>query len=85
MQWRWPRAPGPLLAVVVSAGLVAAFSLQDNGVAVVGDIPVGLPAVGLGGVTLADVQALLLPAVGVLVVGYTDNVAHGPRVRGAGR
>jgi len=74
VQRRWPRAPGPLLAVVVSAGLVTAFSLQDNGVAVVGDIPVGLPEFGLGGVTWADVQALLLPALGVLVVGYTDNV-----------
>ena len=49
--------PGPLLAVVVSAGLVTAFSLQDNGVVVVGDIPVGLPEVGLAGVTLADVQS----------------------------
>ncbi len=58
----------------MSAGLVTVFSLQDNGVAVVGDIPVGLPEVGLGGVTWADVQSLLLPAVGVLVVGYTDNV-----------
>jgi MFS superfamily sulfate permease-like transporter len=50
--------------------------LQDSGVEVVGDIPVGLPELGLAGVTLADVQLLLLPAVGVLVVAYNDNIVE---------
>ena len=71
--------------MVVSAGLVAAFSLQDSGVAVVGDIPVGLPELGLAGVTLADVQLLLLPAVGVLVVGVQRQHRGGAGVRRADR
>ena len=69
----WPRLPGPLLAVVFAIALVTLFGLDHHGVAVVGRVAGGLPrASGLP--SLADVQHLLLPAVGVLVVGYTDTV-----------
>jgi high affinity sulfate transporter 1 len=70
---RWfPRLPGPLLAVLLATAAVAAFDLQARGVAVVGPLPAGMPRPQLP--IPGDLPALLLPAVGVLVVGYTDNV-----------
>jgi MFS superfamily sulfate permease-like transporter len=74
LQWLLPLAPGPLIVVVLGAVVVAVFSLQDQGVAVVGAVPVGLPVPQLPGVSAADVVDLLFPALGVAIVGYTDNV-----------
>jgi SulP family sulfate permease len=72
VQWRFPGLPGPLLAVLLATAAVAAFDLERRGITVVGPIPHGLPTPALPDVD--DLQHLLLPAVGVLVVGYTDMV-----------
>ena len=71
-QWRFPRLPGPLLAVLLATVVTVMLDLEHRGIAVVGDIPAGLPHPSLP--SLDAYTALLLPAVGVLLVGYTDNV-----------
>jgi high affinity sulfate transporter 1 len=68
----WPGAPGALIAVALMTGLVAITDLDQHGVSVVGMLSGGVPQPELPGLT--DVRQLLLPAVGILVVGYTDNV-----------
>ena len=70
--WRWPRLPGPLLAVLLATTLTAVFDLEAKGVRVVGELPSGLPTLDLP--PLGDYLTLLLPAAGVLLVAYTDNV-----------
>lgn len=70
--WRWPWLPGPLLAVLLATTLTAVLDLEAKGVRVVGELPAGLPTPGLP--PLGDYLTLLLPAAGVLLVGYTDNV-----------
>ncbi len=74
LSWLVPLAPGPLIVVVLGAVVVAVFSLQDQGIAVVGAVPVGLPVPKIPQVSAADVADLILPALGVAIVGYTDNV-----------
>jgi sulfate permease, SulP family len=69
-----PKAPVPLIAMLLATVAVAIFSLQDEGVRVVGEIPAGLPTPSVPAVTATDVAALLLPASGVAIVAYTDNV-----------
>ncbi|MEU5213699.1 sulfate permease [Streptomyces sp. NPDC020742] len=64
--------PAPLLAVVLGTAAVAAFHLEDRGLPVIGQIPAGLPGPHLP--AAADLPPLLLPAVGVLLVGYTDCI-----------
>ena len=71
-QWRFPALPVPLLAVLLATVVVALFGLERHGISVVGQIPAGLPSPSLP--PLDDLQHLLLPAVGVLLVGYTDNM-----------
>ncbi len=71
---RWPRVPGPLLVIALAGIVVAVFNLKDHGLAVVGTVPNGLPVPGLPNLSLADLRDLLLPAVGIAVVGFTDNV-----------
>ncbi|MEV6106120.1 sulfate permease [Streptomyces sp. NPDC051940] len=68
-----PRSvPGPLLVVLVGTAAVALFDLTDHGIQVIGEIPGGLPTPELPDTGyFAD---LLGPALGVLLVGYTDVV-----------
>lgn len=70
----WPRLPGPLVAVLLSTGACAVFGLGRYGVALAGHIPAGLPAPEIPAVSLRDVRELLLPALSVLVVAFSDVV-----------
>jgi high affinity sulfate transporter 1 len=70
---RWlPTAPGPLLAVLLATVAVAAFGLDDRGIDVIGPIPSGIPVPSVP--PLGSVPELVLPALGVLLVGYTDTI-----------
>ena len=70
----WPRLPGPLAAVLLSTGACAVFGLGRHGVALAGHIPAGLPAPRIPAVSLRDVRELILPALSVLVVAFSDDV-----------
>lgn len=69
---RSPRVPGPLLTVLVGTAAVAAFGLERHGISTVGTVPGGLPH--LSEPDLGELHRLVLPAAGVLLVGYTDMV-----------
>lgn len=69
-----PRAPGALIGVVAASAVVAVLGLDEEGIAVVGSIPGGLPVPGLPDVSLADLGRLVPLAAGIALVGYTDNV-----------
>jgi high affinity sulfate transporter 1 len=69
-----PKVPGPLVAVLVGAAVVAAFQLTDEGVETVGALPTSLPGLTVPQLDLAEVARMLLPALGVAVVAYSDNV-----------
>lgn len=71
---RWRAVPGALMAVALATTVTAVFSLADHGIAVVGDIPAGLPALGLPDVVSRDWIALIPAALGIALVGYSDNV-----------
>ena len=69
-----PRLPGPLITVALATAVVALFSLQDYGILVVGAVPAGLPTPAIPSLSIADLQLLIVPAIGVAFVAYTDNV-----------
>lgn len=80
-----PRAvPVTLLALVLGTVAVAVFDLESRGIAVIGDIPTGLPRPSFP--SLDDFRELVLPALGVLLVGYTDVIltARAFESRGSG-
>ncbi len=73
-----PTWPGPLIAMLGATVVVAVFDLVDRaGVHVVGPVPEGLPALTLPDVGDVDLWALLPAALGIAVVGYSDNVLTG--------
>ncbi|MDJ0575335.1 MAG: solute carrier family 26 protein [Xenococcaceae cyanobacterium MO_234.B1] len=71
---RFPNLPIPLIAVLLSTVAVAIFNLDTRGVAVVGEIPAGLPHFVIPQVSVKDLSSLIASAVGISIVGYSDNV-----------
>ncbi|RDH77283.1 solute carrier 26 family protein [Mycolicibacterium moriokaense] len=69
-----PRLPGPLIAILLATAVVAVFSLERSGIRVIGHVPSGFPAAALPAVGLADLSALVLPAAGIAIVAFSDNV-----------
>ena len=69
-----PRAPGPLIAMLLATGAVVAFGLDAHGVAVVGPIPSELPGLELPRVGASDLSALIAPALAIALVGYSDTI-----------
>jgi high affinity sulfate transporter 1 len=71
-----PRIPAALTVVIGSIVLSAAFGFEDLGIHIVGDIPAGLPSLGIPGwpegIPLGD---LVLGALAVTIVAYAESLA----------
>ncbi len=66
---------GPVIAVAASIGAVLAFDLGARGVAVVGEVPQGLPPFTLPSFELELVQLLLASAMLISVIGFVESVS----------
>ncbi|WP_375207611.1 SulP family inorganic anion transporter [Hyphococcus sp.] len=66
---------GPLLAVIGATAIVAALNLEERGVAIVGDIPRGLPPMGIpqydAGLWIDLAGAAFL----IAIIGYVESVS----------
>jgi high affinity sulfate transporter 1 len=71
---RWPRM---LVVVAIAIAVSSALGLADHGVAITGEVPTGLFTVGLPGVGFSDTTALVVGALSVIFVGYSESLAAG--------
>ena len=69
-----PQAPGALIAVTGATAVTALFDLDEHGIDVVGEIPPGLPRLAWPDVDGGDLGRLLPVALGIALIGYTDNI-----------
>ena len=74
LKWKALKLPGALIGVVLATVVTAIWSLGQHGVALVGDIPPGLPTPGFPSVSPHDLALLLPIAAGIALVGFSDNV-----------
>lgn len=72
-QWR-PKMPGALIVVVASIAASYWFDFAAHGIALVGNIPSGLPSGELPKLPAADLKTLVLPALGIFAVGFSDSI-----------
>jgi len=77
LRWRAPAVPGALLGVVLATVVAVVFSLEADGLVLVGEVPQGLPSFGIPDVGQRDLLELLPVAGGIALVGYSDNVLTG--------
>ncbi|RAR59072.1 SulP family sulfate permease [Onishia taeanensis] len=68
---------GPVFAVILTTLVTWRFDLANQGVAVVGDIPRGLPPLTLPVLDLSLWHELLVPALLLSVVGFVESVSMG--------
>ena len=69
------RIPGPLIAVIIAIIVSWAVGLASHGVAVVGNVPRGLPSLGLPALGWHDTAALLGAAASMFVVILAQSAA----------
>nr|WP_300142917.1 sulfate permease [Propionicimonas sp.] len=75
---RWaPSWPGPLLVMLGAAAVVALGGLASGGIDVIGDLPRDLPVPAAPDPAGVDILRLLLAALGIAVVGYSDVIVTG--------
>jgi high affinity sulfate transporter 1 len=69
-----PKVPASLVVVALAIAASAAFDLAGAGVAVVGDLPSGLPRPRIPSPPMDDILALAPAAVGLFLVSFADEV-----------
>ncbi len=75
---KWiPGAPGPLVVVVGSTAASWLFGFAQQGVAVIGSIPTGLPTLQVWSSSLSDLNALLPAAITVALVQFMKDISLG--------
>jgi high affinity sulfate transporter 1 len=68
------RIPSPLIALVASIVLVRVLDLSSRGVAVLGDVPTGIPIPHLPGVGLGDLAVLTAGAAGIGFLALGESI-----------
>ncbi len=70
------KIPGALIAVLGMIALSWAFDFASRGIGTLGDIPSGLPSLGIPqGITLADLSSMLPTAISIFVVVLAQSAA----------
>ena len=75
MRYIFPKLPRALIVVTLSIIAAAVFDLAEHGVAITGDVPTGLFSIGLPGIDWGDAGALMIGALAVVFVGYSETLA----------
>ncbi|MGW0161069.1 SulP family inorganic anion transporter [Mycobacterium sp. NPDC003323] len=72
---RWaPRLPGPLIGILVAAAAAAVLADPLQGIELVGAVPSGMPPPIWPMVSAEAVRDLIVPAMGIAMVAFSDNV-----------
>ncbi len=67
----------PAFGLVITTVVVATMGLDKEGVAIVGEIPVGFVSLGLPSFSFEAAKALALPAVFISIIGYVESISVG--------
>ncbi len=74
LRWITPRLPAALIVVIAGIVAVVYFGLEEQGVAVLGEVPAGLPAFHFATFDLSTYAGLLGDAAAVMIISFTSGV-----------
>jgi len=66
---------GPVVAIIATILIVWSFTLADSGVAIVGNVPGGLPKLAVPPLDLSLWLKILVPALLISIVGYVESIS----------
>jgi len=67
----------PVMAIVLTIAASVIWSLDQRGVALVGDVPSGLPAFSTPPLNIALMQQLAVPALLISIIGFIESISVG--------
>jgi high affinity sulfate transporter 1 len=71
----FPGRPTTLIVVAAAIAVMTVFGLDKAGIKIVGDLPVGLPAIGLPRVELSDISELVPVAFACFMLAYGEAIS----------
>lgn len=74
MRFKTPRLPGPLVAVILAIVLSVTLDLSGKGVALVGEIATGLPAITVPDPRSMASEEFALSAIGIFAVSFISGI-----------
>jgi sulfate permease, SulP family len=69
-----PKVPGGLVALALGILVSGILDLSQHGVAIVGDVPRGLPSLGLPDIQSGDAVTLIAAAAGMMLVIFSESL-----------
>ncbi|MDP3966667.1 MAG: solute carrier family 26 protein [Nocardioides sp.] len=72
---RAPRLPAALIVVALVTAASAVFGFGEMGIAILKEVPAGLPTPGIPAVGVQDLISLLPSALTIAVIGYVEGVS----------
>src|SRR5207342_3647694 len=76
MRFTAPRVPRAFIVVILGILTVSWLDLTADGVEVVGEVPTGLPHLGLPtGFSVSDWLSLAVGALAIILVSYSESIA----------
>ena len=67
----------PVVGIIVTIAAAVIFDLDAKGVALVDEVPAGLPDLHLPVFSLAMVELLIVPAMAISIIGYVESISVG--------
>lgn len=75
-----PRLPGALIVVVAGTLTVWGLGLHEQGVAIVGEVPAGLPGLSLPSIDVESLAGLWPTALAIALVGFMESISVGKSI-----
>ncbi len=70
-----PHRPTTLVVVGAAIAVMSVFGLSGRGIKIVGDLPTGLPGIGLPNLHLSDISTLLPTALACFMLAYGETIS----------
>lgn len=72
-----PKIPGALVALVAGIAVSTYFSLSDEGVKIIGEVPTGLPTLVVPSMTFIvdNMSVIITGAIGVFMIALSESIA----------
>ncbi len=77
LQRKFKKLPVAIVILIGSTLVSMIFGLKGLGIAVLGDIPRGLPVPELPSIKLYDLQSLVVPAIAITLIAYANTITIG--------
>ncbi len=72
---RLPRVPGPMVVAVLGTAIAQIMRLDQHGLAVVGDVPRGLPGLAVPSLDFGMLGMMLPAAITISLIGFVESIA----------